>query len=99
MLFITDGCHTEGNTSLDQLNPLNPQANPQAELVLLGFGNYDKVLFQNIARKTGFIHHYLDSLSELPEMEQYISQLGYKKIAYEFLKESERAFIEGNLFL
>ena len=93
-LFITDGYHTEGGTSLDQLNPLNPQATPQAELVLLGFGNYDKVLFQDIARKTGLIHHYLDSLSELPEMEQYISQLGYKKIAYEFLKESERAFIE-----
>ncbi|MEI6188694.1 MAG: vWA domain-containing protein, partial [Alphaproteobacteria bacterium] len=93
-LFITDGYHTEGSTSLDQLNPLNPQATPQAELVLLGFGNYDKVLFQDIARKTGLIHHYLDSLSELPEMEQYISQLGYKKIAYEFLKESERAFIE-----
>ncbi len=93
-ILITDGDHTHGNTSLDEVTKLSSQVSSHAELLLLGFGGYNKKLFENIAQKTGFIHHYLDSLQEITEMEQYMSQLGDKKVAYEFLLESVRVFIE-----
>jgi len=93
-ILITDGDHTHGNTSLDEVTKLSSQVSSHAELLLLGFGGYNKKLFENIAQKTGFIHHYLGSLQEITEMEQYMSQLGDKKVAYEFLLESVRVFIE-----
>ena len=93
-ILITDGHDTQKSISLDEVTKLSSQVSSHAELLLLGFGRYDETLFKNIAQNTGFIHHYLDSLQEITEMEQYISQVGDKRVAYEFLQESVKVFIE-----
>lgn len=89
IILLTDGHDTEMKYTMDEIISSASQARQQSSqfaMYSMGIGaHYNQNFFESISKQIGFTHIDLNDVKELRDFEQYIDNIGKKRIVYEFV--------------